>query len=687
MPAVFIYHQRKLEYVVLPNRHIFNNKDRDLIGPIRAAERHPFWKNPAHRDPFLKEGEHFFKSNEEYLGSLISMADVDGKMSPGFFLYLTFRRFQNQQYQASIVNNSDLINALDKKSLQKSDGTFAKLLTLEAAIEYLVKADPNEEIEYIDSVSQLPKDTRLITTERGAIGYYKSEIGQHHPELRDEDAGGDLEPTEERPISGVEAPAIDDEAPAVDDEIPELDDEDDDDETEGQGIVGGKIDAQSFIDKMEVQGFRPLDDLIKTLPRISKGQQDELIRQSALAGKGPQTAATPITPNIAVVNDDGKVVQITTADGQLQAVQEFDPKNPDRGGKQHLFFSTDANAKVQVAWMDGLGRQHAGYSAKYTKGQAVKKFDKIKELHKVIPQIEKQCKADIISNSKNKEAALTIALIHNTYRRVGSGRSKVVWDGKEGRPGPTKDKEGDFIRDYVDTFGVTSFQAQHLIVEGKKVYLNFLGKSGKLNYVEVTDPLVKKELIARKKAAGKNQTAVIMNIKPPAVNAYLKQAADDDFSVKNFRTYHASRLAADLIAKTKIPKLDREKFDGFMKRRVTAGKIKDAAQWKEEAFLWALKERNKLKLDIIGDPISAQLSNTKQVCIAQYIDPQLFTKWDISLDGDAEGLLKSRPPAATKLKAAVKAAKIKEAAKLKNPPKPKAKGKGKTKGKGKGKKT
>ena len=119
MPAVFIYHQRKLEYVVLPNRRIFIDTDQpDLIGPIRAAERHPFWNNPAQRNPFLKEGEDFFKSNEEYLGSLISMADVDGKMSQGFFLYLTFRRFQNQLYQASIVNNSDL-QKIDRKKFKR----------------------------------------------------------------------------------------------------------------------------------------------------------------------------------------------------------------------------------------------------------------------------------------------------------------------------------------------------------------------------------------------------------------------------------------------------------------------------------------------------------------------------------------------------------------------------------------
>lgn len=661
MPAVTIYNQKDLAYIVLPSRKILSKEPDEIARSIYKAEKHVSWVDDGLRERLQTRGEAFFKEHTKQLGTELSMADDDGKMSDGFFLYQTYTRFQNQAYRAYFITDEEVAKLTKKKSAP--DNNLAKLLSLETALQYLVKVNPKEELEYIDSESQLPKDTRLVRTERGAIGYFPSEVGQHQPGRTEEDTGGTLEPDAEREITGVQAP-----------ESEVVGDDEDDDEVEGQAIVGDKIDAASFIKKMEDQGFRPLEDLITSLPRISVDQKKELVRQAALEGKGPQTDATPITPNIAVVNDDGKVVQISTADGQLQAVQEFDPESPERGGKQNLFFSTNADGKVQVAWIDGLGRQHAGYSAEYTRGQAVKKFDKIKKLHKVIPQIEKQCKVDITSNSRNKEAALAVALIHNTYRRVGSGSSKVVWDGKDGRPGPKKDKDGKFIRDFVSTFGVTSFQAQHIIVKGNKVHLNFLGKSGKLNNVEVTDPLVKKELITRKKAAGKNQTAVIMNVKPPAVNAYLKQVSGDDFSVKNFRTYHATRLAANLLAKTKIPKLDRAKFDGFMKRRVTAGKIKDAAQWKEEAFLWALKERNKVKLDIIGEPISNQLSNTKQVCIAQYIDPHLFTNWDISLDENAEVLLRSRAPAATKLKAAVKAAKIKEAAKLKNPPKPKGKG-------------
>lgn len=657
MPAVTIYNQKDLAYVVLPSRKILSKEPDEIARSISKAENHISWIDQSLRERLQTSGEVFFKEHEKQLGSDLSMGNDDGKMSDGFFLYQTYTRFQNPIFRAYFITDEEVAK-LTNSNIQKS-ADLSKLLVLETALEYLIKAERGESLEYLGSGENPPEDTQVHTTRRGARGYFPSEIGKVGKPAEE---ARSLEPDAARPIEGIQAPE------------PELVNEvDDDDDDEGQAIIGDKIDAASFIEKMREQGFRPLDELIQTFPRISVDQKKELVRQAALEGKGPQTDATPITPNIAVVNEDGKVVNISTADGQLQAVQEFDPENPDRGGKQHLFFSTDADDKVQVAWIDGKGRQHAGYSVTHTKSQAIKKFEKIKKLAKIIPGIEKSCKQDIQNNGRNKEAALALALIHNTYRRVGSGESKVVWDGEEGRPGPKKDKDGKFIREYVSTFGVTSFQAQHIIVKGKKVYLNFLGKSGKLNNVEVTDPLVKNELIARRKAAGKDKTATVLNVSPPAVNAYLKQAADGDFSVKNFRTYHATRLAATLVAKTKIPRLDRKKFDAFMKRRVNSGAITTAQEWKEESFLWALKERNKLKLDIIGEPISDQLSNTKQVCVAQYIDPQVFKEWDISFDGDVDKLLRSRFPAAD-----VKAAQQKLKNKDKAPAKAKPKGKGKS---------
>ena len=125
MPAVLIYSQKNLEYIVLPNRRILS-KEKDLVRPIANADKHVFWTDLEHRKHVQKEGERFFKQHQDYLGSPPSMDDVDGKMSPGFFLYLTFLRFQGQVYQASIVRNSD-INKLTKEKSESNDN-LAKLL-------------------------------------------------------------------------------------------------------------------------------------------------------------------------------------------------------------------------------------------------------------------------------------------------------------------------------------------------------------------------------------------------------------------------------------------------------------------------------------------------------------------------------------------------------------------------------
>ena len=85
---------------------------------------------------------------------------------------------------------------------------LSKLLVLEAALEHLLKVNPQEELEYIDDTKDLPKDTPLVRTERGAIGYYPSQIGKKS-EVEEQGVSRDrpeLEPDEEREISAVTAP-------------------------------------------------------------------------------------------------------------------------------------------------------------------------------------------------------------------------------------------------------------------------------------------------------------------------------------------------------------------------------------------------------------------------------------------------------------------------------------------------
>lgn len=611
MAAVAIYAHKKLELIVLPNRKILSRGKAisKMASSIHQAEKSPYWKNKQIRNHIRVSGFNFYKEID--MG--MEMDDDDSEMSDSFFLYLAFHRFQNQAYQARFIPDEMVKDLLDKSNSQSNN--LSKLLALETAIEYLIKA-PKKELEYVEDPSQVPDDTPVITTDRGATAYRPDQVGSK--------ASAEL-PSEEREIEGVIAE--------------EADDADEDGDI-GVGI-GEKIGEEAFIARVKSEGLIAVEELIKTLPKISLDEQKELTRQAALAGKGLQTDKTPITPNIAVVNADGKVVKISSADGQLQAVSFGDDAK--KGGKFNIYFSSDPDAKVQVKWRDNKGRQNSAYGVAHIKSRSLAKFGKMGKLAKRIPKLESQVKKDIKEATRRvtREAAYAVGIINNTFRRVGKGNSTVTWDGKEGRPGPKKDKEDNFIRESVPTFGVTSFEARHMIVKDNKLFLHFLGKSGKLNHVEVTDPLVKKELVARKKTLKK--TDKVINVSPASVNAYLKKIVGDEFSIKNFRTYHGTRLAYDIISNSKIPSLTSKKnkaeFTKFATNLVAKGVIKTSQDFKESAFLWALKEHHKLKLELVGEPVSKQLSNTKEVCITNYIDPALFEDWDAAFKKQTNALM------------------------------------------------
>jgi len=149
--------KKKLEYVVLPTREVLSKYPDDTALSIHKAEQSSFWRDKKKKQFLQAEGTQFFKRNADALDTSFSMEDSNGKMSAGFFLYLAYRRFQNQQVQAHFIN--------------------------------------------------------------------------------DDEADNLLKPDAERGINIVEAPKLDD---------------------EGQGIIGGEIDAKAFIAKMRSQGFRQI---------------------------------------------------------------------------------------------------------------------------------------------------------------------------------------------------------------------------------------------------------------------------------------------------------------------------------------------------------------------------------------------------------------------------------------------
>ena len=86
------------------------------------------------------------------------------------------------------------------------------------------------------------------------------------------------------------------------------------------------------------------------------------------------------------------------------------------------------------------------------------------------------------------------------------------------------------------------------------------------------------------------------NVRSAEINQYLKDAADEEFTAKDFRTWNATVLAAVALA------------DDDGRPRSAAGR--------KRAATGAVKQ------------VAAYLSNTPAVCRRSYIDPRAFDRFD-----------------------------------------------------------
>ena len=678
MAVVTIYSQGNLQYVVLPSREVLSKYPDDVALSIHKAEQSSFWRDKRMKQVIQLEGTEFFEHHADKLDTAFSMEDSNGKMSEGFFLYLAFRRFQNQKVQAYFINDDEVENLLKPDSTVKKSDDFAKLLTLETAIEYLVKAR-----EYVEDKGDAPEGVEVQTGARGGLFY-------------DPDQVKDKEQREEMPSGTREVDVV--QAPAL-----EEDDDDADDE-----LVEAAIGGADFIKKMEGKGFFAIDEYLGFLAKeITVAEKRELISNEAIKNRFPATELVPIEPNLKIVNDDGVVTQITTTDGQIVAIQkiDFSPDNIDEAGKlikgtgkANLFINPEVpddgpdskDNYIQYSYQDKDGKQKSGYSIKYAASSDAAKFIKVKKLAKKISAIKKACKADfnnpsvrsyeVVSKGKVvkrnmrastvKEAALALALVNDTARRIGgvSGRSVVLADGKEGRP-KKLNKDGKPIRMSVPTYGVTTLEARHIKVRGGQVSLEFIGKSGKTNYVKVTDKMVAKELAVRKKDAGKKGNTPIFMATASTVNNYFKSVAGKEFSVKNFRTYQGTTTAAKTLegikdipshfgeypmirykTKDKIPIEVKStwgaEFNKYMNTQINNGSIDDDDTYKRMGLLWLLKSQYESKRDFVGRPVSENLSNEPMVALAKYINPEVFDQagWNDSFHLEQEEFLAGNVP-------------------------------------------
>lgn len=268
---------------------------------------------------------------------------------------------------------------------------------------------------------------------------------------------------------------------------------------------------------------------------------------------------------------------------------------------------------LQATGVDAAGRKQYLYHERWRVRRDREKFDRMLGFASRLPILRKRVSTDLTRADLERERVLACAtrLLDLGFFRMGS----------------------EAYAEENGTFGVATMRKRHVTLgEGYLVRFDYRAKGGVERIQSITDPDVHAVVAAlkRERAGGPDllrfrENGGLRDVRSSDVNAYIREVAGDGFSAKDFRTWHATVLAAVSVA-----------VYGERARSVTARKRAGALAVNEVAHY---------------------LGNTPAVCRSSYIDPRVFDRFNagVTVRGALERLgdAASNPAARGKIEKAV----------------------------------
>lgn len=263
---------------------------------------------------------------------------------------------------------------------------------------------------------------------------------------------------------------------------------------------------------------------------------------------------------------EGKWIPVASRDKLPKRVQDTVKVPPAWTGVEYF---SDKDSKLLVKGKDAKGRTQYIYNPAYVTEKAKSKFARINALNKMYDSIVFENDLNV---KQRKPEAECLALILDTGIRPGSEKETLADE---------------------DAFGATTLQGKHVVISGDSVRLQFVGKKGVSQDIEVSDPRVKDILRRRKKAAGTEGR--VFNTNGDRLLLYTKSLGGSaGFQSKDFRTHLGTSTAMDAMKGKKGPTTMKE---------------------------------YKLMVAEVADVVAAKLGNTRKVALSSYINPAVFEKW------------------------------------------------------------
>jgi DNA topoisomerase-1 len=195
----------------------------------------------------------------------------------------------------------------------------------------------------------------------------------------------------------------------------------------------------------------------------------------------------------------------------------------------------EPNMHIQACGLDAAGRVQYIYHVDWEAKRAAKKQKQLALLTEALPRIRRRVNHDLEEEAGSRTLALAIgvALIDRTAMRIGRER-------------------------YLDargTRGAGTLYSRDVSVKGDEIIVGFPAKSGKVAEYSLTDARLAAAITKVKTVSGKrllmyrDQDGKARAIRTEELNRYLREVANVPVTAKDFRTLHASALAAEALAK------------------------------------------------------------------------------------------------------------------------------------------
>ena len=241
------------------------------------------------------------------------------------------------------------------------------------------------------------------------------------------------------------------------------------------------------------------------------------------------------------------------------------------------------NGHLQAVGTDDAGRRQYLYHPEWRARRDAEKFERMEKFGKALAKARQLVVADLGREGMPLERACAAAvrLLDLGYFRIGN----------------------DVYADENGSFGLTTLERRHVRRRQEKLVFAFVGKSGVEHEIQIDDRVVVETIEAMRRRRGADARLLSYregrswrSLLPDLVNEYVKTTTGLHVTAKDFRTWHATVLAAAALAETPEPGHTKAS-----RKRAVAGAMKE---------------------------VSSFLGNTPTLARSAYVDPRVIEAYE-----------------------------------------------------------